>query len=135
MLRDDKKVGSFPISWDGLCVSAAGEGNDEVAIGGADNLIHIYALGGNTLTEVRFYHILASYSSIQWNPVIHTGDGWLACAIYISFSHPREVFFFFPCLLEFIIHNIMCVKMVRKTWVGSGTLFTLTFQQNIFLTL
>lgn len=52
VLKDDKKVGSFPISWDGLCVSAAGEGNDEVAVGGADNLVHIYSLSGNTLTEV-----------------------------------------------------------------------------------
>lgn len=54
MIRDNVKVGSFPISWDGLSISTNGSFSNEVAVGGQDNLIHIYTLDGNTLTEVSW---------------------------------------------------------------------------------
>ncbi|KAG7175320.1 Actin-interacting protein 1-like, partial [Homarus americanus] len=68
VIRDDKKVGSFPISWDGLCVAALKDGGNEVAVGGGDNLIHVYTLSGNTLTEKTTLEHLGPVTDLSYSP-------------------------------------------------------------------
>ncbi|XP_071543486.1 actin-interacting protein 1 isoform X2 [Panulirus ornatus] len=68
IICDEKKVGSFPISWDGLCVSASCNDDNEVAVGGADNLIHVYTLSGNTLTEKTTLEHLGPVTDVAYSP-------------------------------------------------------------------
>ncbi|XP_066939442.1 actin-interacting protein 1 isoform X2 [Macrobrachium rosenbergii] len=68
IIRDDKKVGSFPISWDGLCIAASGMGCNEIAVGGADNLIHIFTLKDNTLTEKTTLQHLGAVTDVAYSP-------------------------------------------------------------------
>ncbi|KAK8400426.1 hypothetical protein O3P69_003240 [Scylla paramamosain] len=125
VLKDDKKVGSFPISWDGLCVSAAGGGNDEVAIGGADNLVHIYALSGNTLTEKKTLEHLGAVTDVEYSP---DGRYLVACD-----ANRKVVVYSLPTYekfnkIEWGFHNarINCVAWSPDSlMVASGSLDTM----------
>ncbi|KAK7076863.1 WD repeat-containing protein 1 [Halocaridina rubra] len=68
VIRDDKKVGCFPINWDGLCIACNGMGSDEIAVGGADNLVHIYTLKDNTLTEKTTLQHLGAITDMAYSP-------------------------------------------------------------------
>ncbi|XP_045607289.1 actin-interacting protein 1 isoform X2 [Procambarus clarkii] len=68
IIHNDKKVGSLPIDWDGLCVSASTDGNNEVAVGGADNLIHVYTLSGSTLTQKTTLEHLGPVTDLSYSP-------------------------------------------------------------------
>ena len=53
IIRDNKKVGSFPISYDGMSIAVnVGSNNKDVAVGAEDNKIYIYKLVDNNLQEV-----------------------------------------------------------------------------------
>lgn len=48
IIRNGAKACSLPISYGGLCIAACG---DELAVGGEDNLVHIYTLQGSDISE------------------------------------------------------------------------------------
>ncbi|KAG0710682.1 Actin-interacting protein 1 [Chionoecetes opilio] len=125
VLREDKKVGSFPISWDGLCVSAAGGENDEVAVGGGDNLVHVYALSGNTLTERKTLEHLGPVTDLEYSP---DGRYLVACD-----ANRKVVVYSLPSYekynkMEWGFHNarINCVAWSPDSlMVASGSLDTM----------
>ncbi|KAB7494482.1 Actin-interacting protein 1 [Armadillidium nasatum] len=53
LVKNNKKVGSFPISYEGQCISVSTSEPPLVAIGGNDNKTYVYELVGNSLNEVK----------------------------------------------------------------------------------
>ncbi|XP_076040118.1 actin-interacting protein 1 flr isoform X2 [Oratosquilla oratoria] len=67
IVRDGKIVGKLPIEYEGLSI-AANVGHSEVAVGGADNLVHIYDLTGTTLKEVTTLEHLGPVNDVAFSP-------------------------------------------------------------------
>ncbi|KAK4313062.1 hypothetical protein Pmani_015581 [Petrolisthes manimaculis] len=68
VIQEDRKVCSLDIAWDGLCVSACNVDGQEIAVGGGDNLIHIYTFTSNTLTEKKTLQHLGPVTDVKYSP-------------------------------------------------------------------
>ncbi|XP_063607202.1 actin-interacting protein 1-like isoform X2 [Penaeus indicus] len=125
MIRDNVKVGSFPVSWDGLSISTNGSFSNDVAVGGQDNLIHIYTLDGNTLTEKTTLQHLGPVTDVAYSP---DGQYLVACDAnrkVIVYSLPGYEKF---NRMEWGFHNarINCVAWSPdSSMVASGSLDTM----------
>ncbi|XP_069948850.1 actin-interacting protein 1 isoform X1 [Cherax quadricarinatus] len=125
IIRNDKKVGSFPINWDGLCVSSSRDGSSEVAVGGADNLIHVYTLSGNTLTEKTTLEHLGPVTDLAYSPDNHFLVACDANRKVVVYSLPSYEKF---NKIEWGFHNarINCVAWSPDSLlVASGSLDTM----------
>lgn len=52
LVKEGKKVGSFPVNFEGLSIDVSSADPPLVAVGGSDNKTHVYELVDNSLNEV-----------------------------------------------------------------------------------
>ncbi|MCL4128450.1 UNVERIFIED_CONTAM: hypothetical protein GTU68_035864 [Idotea baltica] len=125
LVKDGKKVGSFPVSYESLCISVSPGEPQLVAVGGNDNKTHVYELVGNSLNEVKTLDHRGLVTDVKFTS---TGSHLAACD-----SDRKVIVYTIPSYekfnrLEWGFHNarINCIAWSpNDEYLVSGSLDTM----------